>query len=224
MRVLVVEDERRLAAALKWGLESHAFTVEVVHDGRDALWLAQEEDYAAIVLDIMLPGLNGYKVCAQLRRAGNHTPILMLTAKDGELDEVEGLETGADDYLTKPFSYRVLLARLRTLTRRARPAPVVLTFGDLVIDPGARSCRRGVTPIELTAREFGVLECLACRPDQAVRKADILAQVWDAHYAGDVNVVEVHVSALRRKIDQPFGRRGIVTVRGRGYLLDGRGG
>jgi DNA-binding response OmpR family regulator len=224
VRVLVVEDERRLAATLKWGLESHAFTVDVVHDGRDALWLAQEEAYAAIVLDLMLPGLNGYKVCAQLRRAGNHTPILMLTAKDGELDEVEGLETGADDYLTKPFSYRVLLARLRTLTRRGRPAPVILAFGDLVIDPGARTCRRGATPIELTAREFGVLECLASRPDQAVRKADILAQVWDAHYAGDVNVVEVHVSALRRKLDQPFGRRSIITVRGMGYLLDGRGG
>lgn len=222
--MLVVEDEPRLAAALKWGLESHSFTVDLVHDGRDALWLAQEEDYAAIVLDVMLPGLNGYKVCAELRRAGNLTPILMLTAKDGELDEVEGLETGADDYLTKPFSYRVLLARLRTLMRRGRAAPVVQTFGDLVIDPGARTVARGDTPIELTAREFGVLECLASRPDQAVRKSAILEQVWDAHYEGDVNVVEVHVSALRRKIDQPFGRRSIVTVRGMGYLLDGRGG
>jgi DNA-binding response OmpR family regulator len=224
MRVLVVEDEPRLAAALKWGLESHAFTVDVVHDGRDALWAASEEDYAALELDIMLPGLNGYKVCAELRRAGNRTPILMLTAKDGELDEVEGLETGADDYLTKPFSYRVLLARLRSLLRRGQAAPSVRAFGDLVIDPGARTVVRGATPIELTAREFGVLECLASRPDQAVRKAEILDQVWDAHYEGDVNVVEVHVSALRRKIDQPFGRRSIVTVRGMGYLLDGRGG
>jgi DNA-binding response OmpR family regulator len=225
VRVLVVEDERRLAAALKWGLESHSFTVDVVHDGRDALWMAREENYVAIVLDIMLPGLNGYRVCAELRRAGNLTPILMLTAKDGELDEVEGLETGADDYLTKPFSYRVLLARLRTLIRRgqATSAPA-LTFGDLVVDPAARTVRRGDTPIELTAREFGVLECLAVTPDQAVRKSAILEQVWDAHYEGDVNVVEVHVSALRRKIDQPFGKRSIVTVRGMGYLLDGRGG
>jgi DNA-binding response OmpR family regulator len=225
VRVLVVEDERRLAAALKWGLESHSFTVDVVHDGRDALWMARDESYAAIVLDIMLPGLNGYKVCAELRRIGNRTPILMLTAKDGELDEVEGLETGADDYLTKPFSYRVLLARLRTLIRRGQPAGTpALTFGDLVLDPGARTVRRGDTPIELTAREFGVLECLATTPDQAVRKSTILEQVWDAHYEGAVNVVEVHVSALRRKIDQPFGRRSIVTVRGMGYLLDGRGG
>jgi DNA-binding response OmpR family regulator len=224
VRVLVVEDERRLAAALKWGLESHSFVVDVVHDGRDALWMAQEEEYAAIVLDLMLPGLGGDKVCAQLRRAGDRTPILMLTAKGGEQDEVAGLEAGADDYLTKPFSYRVLLARLRTLLRRGRPAPAILTFGDLVIDPGARTCRRGPAPIGLTAREFAVLEFLASRPDRAVRKTEILEQVWDAHYEGDVNVVEVHVSALRRKIDQPFGRRGIVTVRGMGYLLDSRGG
>jgi len=224
VRVLVVEDERRLAAALKWGLESHSFIVDVVHDGRDALWMAQEEEYAAIVLDLMLPGLGGDEVCAQLRRAGDQTPILMLTAKGGEQDEVAGLEAGADDYLTKPFSYRVLLARLRTLLRRGPSAPAILMFGDLEIDPGARTCRRGSVPIELTAREFAVLEFLASRPDRAVRKTEILDQVWDAHYEGDVNVVEVHVSALRRKIDQPFGRRGIVTVRGMGYLLEGRGG
>jgi DNA-binding response OmpR family regulator len=224
VRLLVVEDERRLAAALKWGLEAHSFTVDVAHDGRDALWLAREQDYAAIVLDVMLPGLNGYRVCARLRHSGNTTPILMLTAKDGEYDEVEGLETGADDYLTKPFSYLVLVARLRNLLRRGKPAPAELRFGDLVIDPGARTCRRGSQQVRLTAREFAVLECLAARVDQAVSKAQILDQVWDAHYDGDVNVVEVHVSALRRKIDMPFGRRTIRTVRGMGYLLDGRGG
>ncbi|RZS45110.1 DNA-binding response OmpR family regulator [Herbihabitans rhizosphaerae] len=224
MRVLVVEDERRLAAALKWGLESHSFTVDVVHDGRDGLWMAQEGDYAAIILDIMLPGLNGYRVCAALRRAGDSTPIMMLTAKDGEYDEVEGIETGADDYLTKPFSYPVLLARLRSMVRRGKAPPRTMTFGDLAVDPGARTCHRGDEPIKLTAREFGVLECLALRADRAVSKIEILEQVWDAHYDGDVNVVEVHVSALRRKIDQPYGRRAIVTVRGMGYLLDGRGG
>ncbi|MFI6681985.1 response regulator transcription factor [Kribbella sp. NPDC050470] len=222
MRLLVVEDERRLAAAVKWGLESHGFVVEVVHSGPEALWAAEENEYAAIILDVMLPGLNGYKVCETLRQTGNTTPIMMLTAKDGEYDEAEGLDTGADDYLTKPFSYVVLVARLRALLRRGGAPATPLEIGDLVIDPAARSCRRGDRSIELTAREFAVLECLARRRDVVVTKREILEQVWDANYDGEVNVVEVHVSALRRKIDHPFGRRSLQTVRGMGYRLTGR--
>lgn len=222
MRILVVEDERRLATAVKWGLESHGFVVDVVHNGPDALWAAEENEYAAILLDIMLPGLNGYKVCAALRQSGDTTPIMMLTAKDGEYDEAEGLDTGADDYLTKPFSYVVLVARLRALLRRGGAPVAPVEIGDLVIDPAARTCRRGDQAIELTAREFAVLECLARRPDVVVTKREILEQVWDANYDGEVNVVEVHVSALRRKIDQPFGRQSLQTVRGMGYRLTGR--
>ncbi|MEV0291463.1 response regulator transcription factor [Kribbella sp. NPDC050820] len=222
MRLLMVEDERRLAAAVRWGLESHGFVVDVVHSGPEALWAAEENEYAAIILDVMLPGLNGYKVCETLRQTGNTTPIMMLTAKDGEYDEAEGLDTGADDYLTKPFSYVVLVARLRALLRRGGAPATPLEIGDLVIDPAARSCRRGDRSIELTAREFAVLECLARRRDVVVTKREILEQVWDANYDGEVNVVEVHVSALRRKIDHPFGRRSLQTVRGMGYRLTGR--
>ncbi|MEV4312541.1 response regulator transcription factor [Actinocrispum sp. NPDC049592] len=222
MRVLVVEDERRLAAALKRGLEANAFTVDIVHNGSDALWTAAQRPYSAIVLDIMLPGLNGYKVCAELRRGGVTTPILMLTAKDGEYDEAEGLDTGADDYMTKPFSYVVLVARLRALLRRGHAAPALLKVDDLVLDPGSGTCKRGEQEITLTAREFAVLECLVRRPNLVLSKFEILQQVWDEHYDGDVNVVEVHVSALRKKIDQPFGVRSLETVRGMGYRLVGR--
>ncbi|GAA3134243.1 response regulator transcription factor [Kribbella aluminosa] len=217
----MVEDERQLVAALKWGLESHGFTVDVVHSGPEALWAAEEHDYAAILLDVMLPGLNGYRVCESLRRSGDSTPIMMLTAKDGEYDQAEGLDTGADDYLTKPFSYVVLVARIRALLRRSGAVRVELEVGDLVIDPAARTCRRGQQPIELTAREFAILECLARRHDVVVTKREILEQVWDAHYDGDVNVVEVHISSLRRKIDHPFDRRTLQTVRGMGYRLTG---
>ncbi len=222
MRVLVVEDERRLAAALKRGLEANAFTVDIVHNGSDALWMAAQRPYSAIVLDIMLPGLNGYKVCAELRRGGVSTPILMLTAKDGEYDEAEGLDTGADDYMTKPFSYVVLVARLRALLRRGHAAPALLKVDDLVLDPGSGTCKRGEQEITLTAREFAVLECLVRRPNMVLSKFEILQQVWDEHYDGDVNVVEVHVSALRKKIDQPFGMRSLETVRGMGYRVVGR--
>ncbi|MBB6571382.1 response regulator transcription factor [Kribbella sandramycini] len=221
MRLLVVEDEQRLAAAVKWGLESHGFVVDVVHSGPEALWAAEEHEYGAIILDVMLPGLNGYRVCETLRRGGDTTPIMMLTAKDGEYDQAEGLDTGADDYLTKPFSYVVLVARVRALLRRGGGAPAPLEIGDLVLDPAARTCRRGEQRIELTAREFAVLECLARRRDVVVTKREILDQVWDPHYEGDVNVVEVHISSLRRKIDQPFDRRTLETVRGMGYRLTG---
>ncbi|MFD3696985.1 response regulator transcription factor [Streptomyces sp. NPDC058646] len=225
MRVLVVEDERRLAVALQRGLQSEGFSVDVAHDGLQGLWMATEHDYDLIVLDIMLPGLNGYRVCAKLRAAGNESGILMLTAKDGEYDEAEALDTGADDFLSKPFSYLVLVARLRALGRRTgRRRPQVVRCGDLVIDPARRSCARGGAEIRLTAREFAVLECLARRAGEVVPKRDILEQVWDSAFEGDPNVVEVHVSAVRRKIDAPFGRAALETVRGAGYRLAADGG
>ncbi|MER6455696.1 response regulator transcription factor [Streptomyces sp900105245] len=225
MRLLIVEDERRLAAALARGLGAEGFAVDVVHDGVTGLHLARERDYDLIVLDIMLPGLNGYRVCAQLRAAGDDTPILMLTAKDGEYDEAEGLDTGADDYLTKPFSYVVLLARIRALLRRrTRAGARMLRIGDLTVDPAARRAERAGTDIALTAKEFAVLEHLAVHAGQVVSKSDILDHVWDFAYDGDPNIVEVYVSALRRKIDVPFGRRSITTLCGAGYRLEADGG
>ncbi|MER7466134.1 response regulator transcription factor [Streptomyces sp. NPDC097981] len=225
MRVLVVEDERRLAAALQRGLQAEGFSVDVAHDGAHGLWLACEHDYDAIVLDIMLPGLNGYRVCARLRASGCESGILMLTAKDGEYDEAEALDTGADDFLSKPFSYVVLVARLRALIRRTgRRSPQIMEFGDLVIDPARQRCTRAGTEARLTSREFAVLVYLARRAGEVVPKREILEHVWDAAYDGDLNVVEVHVSALRRKIDAPFGRAAVETVRGAGYRLAADGG
>lgn len=225
MRVLVVDDEKRLAAALRRGLEAEGFAVDVALDGNEGMWLASEHSYDAIILDIMLPGLNGYQICGQLREAGNWTPILMLTAKDGEWDEAEALDTGADDYLCKPFSYVVLLAHLRALLRRGGPdRPTELRAGDLVMDPAARTCRRGEKLIALTSREMAVLEYLMRRAGQVVTKSDIVEHVWDMNFDGDLNVVEVHVSALRRKLDAPFDRQSIETVRGAGYRLDAEGG
>ncbi|RIQ12027.1 response regulator transcription factor [Jiangella rhizosphaerae] len=225
MRVLVVEDERGLARALHRGLSAEGFSVELAHDGLDGLHLARENTYDVIVLDIMLPSLSGYRVCQTLRAEGNWVPILMLSAKDGEYDQADGLDVGADDYLTKPFSYVVLVARLRALLRRGAPArPAVLTAGDLELDPGAKTVRRGGAEVTLTPREFGVLEFLMRRADEVVSKRDILEHVWDAHYDGDPNVVEVYVGYLRRKIDTPFGRAALQTVRGAGYRLSGDGG
>ena len=225
MRLLIVEDEKRLATALARGLSAEGFAVDVAHDGVSGLHLAQEQDYDLIVLDIMLPGLNGYRVCDRLRAAGDETPILMLTAKDGEYDEAEGLDTGADDYLTKPFSYVVLQARIRALLRRrTRAAAQELRIGDLTVDPGARRVERAGTEVVLTAKEFAVLEHLALHAGRVVSKTDILAHVWDFAYDGDPNIVEVYVSTLRRKLDVPFGRRSITTVRGAGYRLEPDGG
>ncbi|MEO3807641.1 response regulator transcription factor [Sphaerisporangium sp. B11E5] len=224
MRVLVVEDERRMAAALRRGLQAEGFAVDLAHDGEDGLHLAREGDYDAVVLDIMLPGLSGYKVCERLRAEENWVPILMLSAKDGEYDLADGLDLGADDYLTKPFSYVVLVARLRALMRRgARRRPAVLRAGDLALDPAARTVTRGGEPIELTPREFGLLEYLLRRPGEVVSKTEILEHVWDT-YDTDPNVVEVYVGYLRRKIDAPFGRTTLRTVRGAGYRLSGDGG
>ena len=220
MRLLIVEDEKRLALALANGLSAEGFAVDVVHDGADGLHLATTTDYDLIILDIMLPGMNGYRVCAALRAAGHETPVLMLTAKDGEYDEAEGLDTGADDYLSKPFSYVVLLARIRALLRRrTRGGARELRVGDLVMDPNTHTCRRGPQEVSLTAKEFAVLEHLAVRAGDVVSKSDILEHVWDFAYDGDPNIVEVYISTLRRKIDAPFGRRSITTVRGAGYRL-----
>ncbi|MBB2908817.1 DNA-binding response OmpR family regulator [Streptosporangium becharense] len=221
MRVLLVEDERRLAQLLKDGLAGEGFAVDIAHDGRDGLWMATENAYDVIVLDVMLPRMNGYTVCARLRDAENWTPILVLTAKDGVHDEAEALDTGADDFLSKPFSYVVLLARLRALVRRGgRARPVSITVGDLVVDPAGLRCRRGEVEVSLTPKEFAVLHGLARRPGEVVSKSELLAQAWDFSYDGDPNIVEVYISALRRKIDSPFGRSSLVTVRGAGYRLE----
>ncbi|TDD20083.1 response regulator transcription factor [Actinomadura sp. KC06] len=225
MRLLIVEDEKRLATSLARGLAAEGFVVETVHDGAEGLDRALGGEFDLIVLDIMLPGMNGYRVCASLRAAGDDTPILMLTAKDGEYDEAEGLDTGADDYLTKPFSYVVLVARIRALLRRrTRGAAPAIALGDLVVDPAARRVFRGDAEVELTAKEFAVLEHLAANAGRVVSKTQIMEAVWDFAYDGDPNIVEVYVSALRRKLDVPFGRRSITTVRGAGYRLARDGG
>ena len=225
MRVLVVEDEKRLAAGLRRGLEAEGFAVDVALDGSDGLWMAREHPYDAIVLDILLPGTNGYKLCATLRQEGVWTPILMLTAKGGEWDEVEALDTGADDYLTKPFAYAVLVARLRALLRRgARQRPVVLEAGDLRLDPAARRTWRGEVELELTSRELALLEFLLHRRGEVVSKREVLEHVWDYDFEGDPNIVEVYVWHLRNKLDRPFGRETIQTVRGAGYRLAADGG
>jgi DNA-binding response OmpR family regulator len=225
MRVLVVEDEKRLAAGLKKGLEAEGFATDVALNGTDGLWLARENPYDAIVLDIMLPGLNGYQVCATLREDGVWTPILMLTAKDGEFDEAEALDTGADDYVTKPFSHVVLVARLRALIRRgAGERPAVLEAGDLRFDPGARRAWRGEVQVDLTAREMALLEFLLRRKGVVVSKIDILDHVWNYDFEGDPNIVEVYVGHLRNKLDRPFGRGALETVRGAGYRLAADGG
>ncbi len=223
MRVLVVEDEVRLAGFIQEGLGAEGFDVEVTHDGLDGLWRARERPYGAIVLDILLPGMNGWKVCQTLRDEGIWTPILVLTAKDGVYDEAEALDTGADDFLTKPFSFVVLAARLRALARRGGAArPVELVAGDLVLDPVHRTCRRGEVPIHLTRREASLLEALlrASGAAPGVTKSRLLREVWGDDFDGDDNVVEVYVRYLRRKIDAPFGRRTLVTVRGAGYRLE----
>jgi DNA-binding response OmpR family regulator len=225
VKILLVEDDEKLAASVRRGLEAEGFSVEVSHDGNDGLWRATEGSYDLIVLDIMLPGRNGYRVCADLRAQGVWTPILMLTAKDGDLDEAEALDLGADDYLTKPFSFAVLIARLRALTRRAAGRdPVPLEVGDLRIDPAARRVWRAGREIGLTAREFAVLEFLVRRAGTALTKLEILAGVWDDDFDGDPNIVEVYVRRLRRKIDEPFDRPLLETVRGAGYRLGGDAG
>ncbi|MFE4858220.1 response regulator transcription factor [Streptomyces sp. NPDC056670] len=229
MRILVVEDETGLADSLRRGISAEGHWVDLAHDGHRGLDLALTGGYDVVVLDLMLPGLSGYEICRRMRGLGDLTPVLMLTAKDGEYDEADGLDSGADDYLTKPFSFVVLLARLRALGRRAgaeRPGP--LQAGDLTLDPGARRCRRGDREIELTARELAVLACLMAEPGRAVSKQHVLDEVWDSGAGADggidPNIVEVYVSSLRKKIDSPFGRRSILTVHGVGYRMSPDGG
>ncbi len=224
-KVLLVEDEVALADGVARGLKAEGFEVEIAYDGLTGLERARHEDIDVVVLDIMLPGLNGYRVCRTLREEGVGTPILMLTAKSGEYDEAEALDTGADDFLSKPFSFVVLVARIRALMRRSadgRAQPLVI--GDLVLDPLARTCRRGETDIPLTTREYELLEALMRKPGQVVAKQELLEHVWGAGFEGDPNVVEVYVGYLRRKIDRPFDRSDIETVRGVGYrIVDGAG-
>jgi two-component system OmpR family response regulator len=220
VRVLVVEDEVHLGEAIARGLTAEGFEVELSHDGLDGLWRARERSYRAIVLDILLPGMNGYAICRTLRAEDNWTPILMLTAKSGEYDEAEAFDLGADDFLSKPFSFVVLVARLRALARRAAPPrPPMLAAGDLVLDPLSRACRRGEVAIELSRREGALLGALLRREGRPVPKDDLLREVWGDDFGGDTNVVEVYVGYLRRKIDGPFGRRSLETVRGVGYRV-----
>jgi len=224
MRVLVVEDDAAMAAALLAGLGAEGFAVELATDGVDGLWMATENAFDLIVLDIMLPALSGYEVCKQIRQAGLTVPILMLTAKDGEYDEVDALDLGADDYLSKPFSFVVLLAHMRALLRRApTDRSPVLSVGDLSLDPATRQCWRGQVEILLTAREFSLLEYLMRCRGIVVSRVMIAEHVWDAELDIDSNVVEVYVGYLRRKVDRPFGRNDIETMRGVGYRLNGDG-
>lgn len=225
MRILLVDDERRLADGVRRGLEAEGMVVDVAHDGVAGLDLASDADYDVIVLDVMMPGLNGYRVCQALRADGDHTPVLFLTAKDGEWDEVEGLDTGGDDWLTKPFSFPVLIAHLRALARRgARERPAVLEAGDLTLDPAARQAFRGDQEITLTAREMAVLDFLLRRRGEVVTRQEIIANIWGDSFTGDANIIEVYIGHLRAKVDRPFGRHTIETVRGVGYRLSGTGG
>lgn len=225
MRVLVVEDEVRLAHALERGLRAEGFGVDIAHDGESGLHLANGGGYDAVVLDIMLPKLSGYRVVERLRHANNWVPILLLSAKDGEYDQADGLDVGADDYLTKPFSYVVLVARLRALLRRGAPErPTILRAGDLELDPATHVVRRGEADISLTPREFSLLDYLLRRRGEVVSKRALLEHVWNSLDEIDPNVVEVYIGYLRRKIDTPFGRQAVQTVRGAGYRLAADGG
>ena len=220
MRILLVEDEAPLAESIRRGLVSEGMVVDVAHDGITGQWLATENPYDVIVLDIMLPGRNGYDVLTNLRQRKVWTPVLMLTAKDGEYDQTDAFELGADDYLTKPFSFAVLVARLRALARRGAPErPVVLTVGDISLDPNKRLVTCKGEPVSLTAKQYAVLHYLMRHADDVVSKADILDNVWDPAFDGSDNIVEVYMGYLRKKLDLPFGRESIETVRGMGYRL-----
>ena len=220
MRVLIVEDELRMAGLIRRGLTSEGLAADVAGTGEDALWMAKAHPYDAIVLDVMLPGLSGFETCRRLRRDGVWAPVLMLTARDSVEDRVAGLDTGADDYLVKPFAFAELLARLRALARRGESErPSVLEVGDLRLDPATREAARGSTAIELSAKEFALLETFMRRPGEVLSRLHLLEHAWDFAYDNRSNVVDVYLRRLRLKIDKPFGRESLETVRGSGYRL-----
>jgi two-component system OmpR family response regulator len=220
MKVLVVEDELRMASLIRRGLVTEGLAADVAPTGEDALWMAQAHEYDAIVLDVMLPGINGFETCRQLRKEGIWSPVLMLTARDSVEDRVAGLDTGADDYLVKPFAFAELLARLRALARRGdAERPSVLEVGDLLLDPASREVRRGDSEIRLSAKEFALLETFMRRPGEVLSRSHLLEHAWDFAYENRSNVVDVYVRHLRQKIDEPFGRDSLETVRGAGYRL-----
>jgi two-component system OmpR family response regulator len=220
VRILVVEDDVKMAGVLRRGLVEEGLSADVARTGDDAVWMAQATEYDAIVLDVMLPGLDGFAVCHRLRQAGTWSPVLMLTARDAVDDRVAGLDAGADDYLTKPFSFAELLARLRALSRRPPfERPAVLEVGDVRLDPATRQVWRGDTEIHLSTKEFALLETFMRRPGQVLSRYQLLEHCWDYSYENRSNVVDVYVRYLREKVDRPFGRTSIETVRGAGYRL-----
>jgi len=220
VRVLVVEDDVRMAAMLQRGLAEDGYSVDVTRDGVEAVWQGTEIDYDVIVLDVMLPGLDGFGVCKQLRESGRWAPVLMLTARDGVADRIAGLDSGADDYLTKPFSFGELSARVRALLRRGAPErPAELRAGDLRLDPATRAAWRGDVELDLSAKEFALLELFLRQAGVVLTRTAILEHVWDLAYEGMSNVVDQYVGYLRRKVDRPFGVEQLETVRGAGYRL-----
>jgi two-component system OmpR family response regulator len=224
VRVLVVEDAERMAGLLRRGLGEEGYAVDVVKNGQDAVWMASENPYDAILLDVILPDIDGFEVCRRIREAGQWAPVMMLTARDAVRDRVLGLDAGADDYLPKPFAFAELLARLRALMRRGtHERPPVLVVNDLVLDPATKVVRRGEHTIGLTAKEFALLEFFMRHPEEVLTRSRLIEHVWDFAFEGDSNVVDVYVRYLREKIDRPFGRRSLETVRGAGYRLRSEG-
>jgi two-component system, OmpR family, response regulator len=224
MRVLIVEDEFRMASLIRRGLLKEGLAADVAATGEEALWMAQASDYDAIVLDVMLPGINGFETCRRLRTSGVWAPVVMLTARDSVEDRVAGLDTGADDYLVKPFAFAELLARLRALARRGDPErPTVIEVDDLRLDPATRRVWRGSTEVRLSAKEFALLEMFMRRPDQVFSRLQLLEHAWDHAYENRSNVVDVYIRHLRSKIDEPFGRKSLETIRGAGYRLCANG-
>ena len=225
MRILVVDDDAHVAGSVRRGLEGEGYAVDVALDGTEGHWLASENPYDVMVLDSMLPGMSGDELCARLRAAGVWTPILMLTARSGESDEAQALDSGADDFLSKPFSYVVLLARLRALLRRGGvQRPAVLVAGDLTLDPATHRVARGDVEVPLSPRQFSLLEYFLRHAGEVLPKSRLLEHVWDFSFEGDPNIVEVYVHQLRLRVDEPFGRSALQTVRGAGYRLDPDGG
>ena len=220
MRVLIVEDEVKMAGLIRRGMREEGLAADVATSGEDALWMAGSTEYDAIVLDVMLPGADGFETCRRLREGGVRAPVLMLTARDAVADRIAGLDDGADDYLTKPFSFAELLARLRALTRRgAIERPTVLETGDLRLDPASRRVTRGGEVVELSAKEFALLEAFMRRPGDVLSRFALLEAAWEGEYENRSNIVDVYVRYLREKIDRPFGVESIETVRGVGYRL-----